>query len=86
MSNNDYERQQFWGEEITHKTSKEHVFSDYEAVGICEGFIEEENEERIIAAWQHLVDTGMAWNLQGWFGRQAHSMIDDGILKKPKYN
>jgi len=34
MSNNDYERQQFWGEEITHKTSKEHVFSDYEAVGI----------------------------------------------------
>ena len=58
----------------------------YTAVGIAEGFVGAESEEQIIEAWQHLVDTGMCWTLQGWFGRVAQGMIDDGILtiKKEK--
>ena len=42
----------------------------YRAVGLAEGF-EEGTEEEVIEAWQHLHDTGHAYNLQGWFGRTA---------------
>lgn len=53
----------------------------FTAVGLAEGFIEAENEQQIIDAWQYLVDTGMAWQLQGWFGRTAMSLIEQGVLK-----
>ena len=55
----------------------------YEAVGIAEGFIEATGEEQVIEAWQYLVDTGLAWRLQGWFGRTAKSMIEQGIISAP---
>ena len=38
---------------------------NYLAVGIAEGFEEAESEDQVIEAWQHLVDTGLAWTLQG---------------------
>jgi hypothetical protein len=53
---------------------------NYTAVGIAEGFIEADNEEQVLAAWQHLVNTGLAWSLQGWFGRTAQRLIDDGFI------
>ena len=52
---------------------------NYSAVGIAEGFIEAD-ETQVIEAWQHLVDTGLAWQLQGSFGRTAQSLIDAGII------
>lgn len=52
---------------------------NYTAVGIAEGFVDADNEEQVIEAWQHLIDTGMAWTLQGWFGRQATELIREGI-------
>jgi hypothetical protein len=54
----------------------------YDAVGIAEGFIEAESEDQIIQAWQTLIDTGLAWRLQGWFGRQAQHLIDEGICTR----
>ena len=51
------------------------------AVGIAEGFEEAENEDQVIEAWQHLVDTGLAWQLQGWFGRTAMKLIEQGIIQ-----
>lgn len=51
-----------------------------EAIGIAEGFIENDSEEKYIEAWQFLLDTGMVWSLQGWFGRTAVAMIEAGQL------
>jgi len=52
----------------------------YTATGIAEGFIEADSEEQVIEAWQTLVDTGLAWQLQGWFGRTAQQFINQGVI------
>lgn len=54
---------------------------DFTATGIAEGFIEAESEEQVLEAWQHLVDTGLAYQLQGWFGRTAQAYIDAGLIR-----
>lgn len=55
--------------------------TNFDAIGIAEGWIEADSEEQVIEAWQHLVDTGLAWQLQGWFGRNAARLIDEGIIE-----
>lgn len=52
----------------------------FTATGIAEGWIDCESEEQYIDAWQTLVDTGLAWQLQGWFGRTAQRLIEDGYI------
>ena len=52
--------------------------SDYEAIGLAEGF---KSEEQVINAWQHLHDTRLAYSLQGWFGRTAQDLLKQGIIK-----
>ena len=54
----------------------------YRAVGLAEGF-ESGTEDEVIAAWQTLVDTGLAWQLQGWFGRTARALIERGVINAP---
>ena len=56
--------------------------TQYEAIGLAEGFIEAENEDQIIQAWQYLHDTRLAYKLQGWFGRTAMSLVEEGIINK----
>lgn len=56
------------------------VMDDYTAVALAEGFQEAESEEQVIEAWQHLHDTGLAYTLQGSFGRQAVAMIEQGVI------
>jgi|TARA_R110000796_G_scaffold51889_5_gene122400 hypothetical protein len=51
-----------------------------EAIAIAEGLVENDSEEKYIEAWQFLLDTGMVWSLQGWFGRTAVAMIEAGQL------
>jgi len=55
----------------------------YTAVGLAEGFIEAESQEQVIEAWQMLIDTGLAWKLQGWFGRTASHLIGIGVCSEP---
>ena len=55
--------------------------NDFEATGLAEGFIAAESEEQVIDAWQHLHDTGLAYKLQGWFGRTAQELLKRGIIQ-----
>ena len=49
------------------------------AVLIAEGEIEADQDTQI-EAWQYLVDTGLAWHLQGWFGRTADQLIEQEVI------
>lgn len=55
--------------------------NSFDAVGIAEGWIEADSEEQVIEAWQYLVNSGLAWQLQGWFGRTATRLIEEGIIE-----
>ncbi len=57
---------------------------NFQAIGIAEGFIECDDNEKIVEAWQFLIDTGNCWQLQGWFGREAMRLIQEGVCKPPK--
>ena len=57
---------------------------NYTATGIAEGWILCNDEDRVIEAWQHLHDTGLAYTLQGWFGRTATSLLQAGIILNKK--
>lgn len=59
------------------------TINSYNAVGIAEGFIEAESEEQVLEAWQFLVDSGLAWQLQGFFGRTASALIERGLITAP---
>lgn len=54
----------------------------FEATMIAEGCWEltsyEPSEEAFMEANQLLIDTGLAWQLQGFFGRQAADLIEAG--------
>ena len=36
-----------------------------------------------VRLFQHLIDTGMAWGLQGSYGRAAVRMIEAGLCEAP---
>lgn len=57
------------------------MMTTYEACSIVEGFCGyEPTEQEQLQAWAHLIKTGDAWSLQGWYGRTAASLIDDGYI------
>jgi hypothetical protein len=59
------------------------MMTPYEACSIAEGFCGfKPTEQQLNEAWQYLIDTGLAWSLQGWYGRTAMSLIEQGICHK----
>lgn len=51
------------------------------AVLVAEGAEPAASEADYLAAWQRLIDTGLAWQLQGWFGRTAAALIAAGQVR-----
>lgn len=64
------------------KTKLYKEMDSYTATGLAEGFVEAKNDNEIQAAWQKLHDTRLAYSLQGWFGRTAQALIEEGIILK----
>ena len=50
------------------------------AEGICEG--ENASIEEKMEAWAYLIETGYCWNLQGFYGRTAQAIIEQGLITK----
>jgi len=53
----------------------------FTAVMIAEG-VQEADEEQRVTAWQLLHDSGLAYQLQGWFGRAARDLIAQGVINE----
>jgi hypothetical protein len=54
-------------------------WTDSKASKIIEGVEPSEDDTEAIATWQHLIDTGLCWQLQGWYVRTAQNLIELGI-------
>ena len=65
------------------KTKLYKTLTSFNACAIAEGFDgEEHTKAEILTAWQWLVDTGQCWSLQGWYGRTATYLIEEGFIKR----
>lgn len=53
----------------------------FTATMIAEG-VEDADYDTIVEAWQMLHDTGVAYQLQGWFGRTAQNLIAQGVISE----
>ncbi len=55
------------------------------AIDIVDGY-EECSDEEYFQAYQHLIDSGIVWELQGRYGRQARRLIEEGLCTQPQTN
>tara|TARA_R100001509_G_scaffold132793_3_gene86320 strand:+ start:663 stop:884 length:222 start_codon:yes stop_codon:yes gene_type:complete len=60
------------------------ALSNFNAMLIIEGLEGEVSEDLYYAAWQHLIDHGMHLRLQGWYGRAAKTLIEEGLCREPR--
>lgn len=58
------------------------MLDTFDLVAIIEG-IEDASIDEQLQAWQSLVDSGLIWKLQGWYGRTATQLINQGLINPP---
>lgn len=39
-------------------------------------------EDDVVVLFQHLIDSGLAWSLQGFYGRTAEGLIEQGLCHR----
>jgi len=54
------------------------------AIEIVEGVVPADYDEEV-EAWQYLIDTALVWSLQGWYGRTATRLVEEGICNAPEW-
>ena len=56
-------------------------FDSFSAAMTVEGACgyETDDKDTYVRACQYLIDTGLAWTLQGFFGRTCNDMINSGL-------
>jgi hypothetical protein len=65
------------------KTKLYKTLTPYDACAIVEGFSgEEHTNQEILTASQWLIDDGACWTLQGWYGRTAIYLIENGLVER----
>ena len=54
------------------------------ACGVIEGFeeVDGDTQENMVEAWAHLIETGVCWRLQGFYGRGASQWIESEIINR----
>lgn len=57
----------------------------FEACATIEEFDGATTDEQKIEAFQSLIDSGVVWGLQGFYGRTANRLIEEGLCS-PKEN
>ena len=66
------------------KTKLYKKMTSYIACSIVEEFSGEDNtQDEIGTAWQWLLDTGLCWKLQGFYGRTVMNLLKQGLLLPP---
>jgi len=68
------------------KFSDDSLITDYNAVGIAEGFVESPSTDDAniikdeIRAWSYIAGKELWRGLQGWFGRSIQNLVDNEIM------
>jgi len=66
---------------MTQQVKQKPLWTSYDACACVEGFDNiQHDEDVVISAWQYLLDEGLVWELQGWYGRAARDLIDAGLI------
>ena len=68
------------------KKNKERKDNVYRILSLIIGYESGElSENEIIRMFQELVNSGLAWKLQGHYGRMAKAMLDSGTIHYPNH-
>ena len=55
----------------------------FDAVGFIMDYEEGNlNDDDIVNGFQHLLDSGLVWQLQGSYQRMANAMLEAGLIKR----
>ena len=56
--------------------------TSYFATAYAEGFETPPSPKDVLLSWAYLIKTRLAFKLQGFFGRQAMALINNGVISK----